>query len=74
MNNLKILKAKRGRKEMGATKVGYVKIVFNNGRVMTYNNVMVVIKENCIVIEKNKNNIGIIPYDNVMEICLLENE
>lgn len=59
---------------MGATKVGYVKIVFNNGRVMTYSSVMVVIKENCIVIEKNKNNIGIIPYDNVMEISLLEKE
>ena len=59
---------------MGNTKVRYVKIVFNNGRVMTYNNVMVVIKENCIVIEKSKNNIGIIPYDNVMEIYLLENE
>lgn len=59
---------------MGATKVGYVKIIFNNGRVMTYSSVMVVIKENCIVIEKNKNNIGIIPYDNVMEIYLLENE
>lgn len=59
---------------MGATKVGYVKIVFNNGRVMTYSSVMVVIKENCIVIEKSKNNIGIIPYDNVMEIYLLENE
>ena len=57
---------------MENTKVRYVKIVFNNGRVMTYNNVMVVIKENCIVIEKNKNNIGIIPYDNVMEIYLLE--
>lgn len=59
---------------MGSTKVGYVKIVFNNGRVMTYNNVMVVIKEKCIVIEKNKDNIGIIPYDNVMEIYLLKNE
>ena len=59
---------------MGATKVRHVKIVFNNGRVMTYSSVMVVIKENCIVIEKNKNNIGIIPYDNVMEIYLLENE
>ena len=60
--------------KMGSTKVGYVKIVFNNGRVMTYNNVMVVIKEKCIVIEKNKDNIGIIPYDNVMEIYLLKNE
>ena len=59
---------------MGSTKVGYIKIIFNNGRVMTYNNVMVVIKENCIVIEKNKSNIGIIPYDNVMEIYLLEKE
>lgn len=59
---------------MGTAKVGCVKIVFNDGRVMTYSSVMVVIKENCIVIEKNKNNIGIIPYDNVMEIYLLENE
>ena len=59
---------------MGNTKVRYVNIVFKNGRVMTDNNVIVVIKENCIGIEKNKNNIGIIPYDNVMEIYLLENE
>lgn len=60
--------------KMENTKVRCVKIVFNNGRVMTYSSVMVVIKENCIVIEKNKNNIGIIPYYNVMEIYLLENE
>ena len=59
---------------MGNTKVRYVKTVFNNGRVITSYHVMVVIKDNCIEIEKNKNNIGIIPYDNVMEIYLLENE
>lgn len=71
---MKILKAKRGRKEMGATKVGYVKIVFNNGRVMTYNNVMVVIKENFIAIAKDKNDTVIIPYHNVMSIYCSENE
>ena len=59
---------------MGATKVGCIKIVFNNGRVVTYSNVMVVIKENCIVIEKNKNSIEIIPYNNVTNIYLFENE
>lgn len=59
---------------MGATKVGCIKIVFNNGRVVTYSNVMVVIKEDCIVIEKNKNSIEIIPYNNVTNIYLFENE
>lgn len=59
---------------MGATKVGCIKIVFNNDRVVTYSNVMVVIKEDCIVIEKNKNSIEIIPYNNVTNIYLLENE
>ena len=59
---------------MENTKVRCVKIVFNNGRVMTYSSVMVVIKEDCIVIEKNKNSIEIIPYNNVTNIYLFENE
>lgn len=59
---------------MGATKVGRIKIVFNDGRVVTHNNVTVAIKEDCIIIEKEKGSVVIIPYSNVISIYLFENE
>lgn len=59
---------------MGATKVGCIEIVFNDGSMVTHNNVTVAIKEDCIIIEKEKGSVVIIPYSNVISIYLFENE
>lgn len=59
---------------MAAAKVGRIKIVFNDGRVVTHNNATVAIKEDCIIIEKEKGSVVIIPYSNVISIYLFENE
>lgn len=68
---------------MGNTKVRYVKIVFNNGEVKIYDNVILAFKENFITIAKDKNFIPIakdkndtviIPYSNIMSIYYSENK
>lgn len=68
---------------MGNTKVRYVKIVFNNGKVEIYDNVILAFKENFIAITKDKNFIPIakdkndtviISYSNIMSIYCSENK
>ena len=68
---------------METIKVSHSRIVFNNGKVEIYDNVILVFKENFIAIAKDKNFIAIakdkndtviIPYSNIMSIYCSENK
>ena len=59
---------------METIKVSHSRIVFNNGKVEIYDNVILVFKENFIAIAKDKNDTVIIPYSNIMSIYCSENK
>lgn len=60
--------------KMETIKVSHSRIVFNNGKVEIYDNVILVFKENFIAIAKDKNDTVIIPYSNIMSIYCSENK